>query len=97
MSDYQHPFPKFRKLRVHYQPNGAWQLIHAECGSRSVHGILTHRDIQYVNCKRCLAKVQSHVPSDDRQENQAEDSLVQLAPSLTVGNTRRTRVLNSRL
>lgn len=94
MSEYIHPFPTHKHMRVHYQPNGHWQLTHAECGSRSIHGILTHRDIQYVNCKRCLAKVKSHVPSDDRQAHEAEDSLVQVSPSITMGNTRRTRVLN---
>lgn len=65
-NDYPIPDPQFKHLRFHYQPDGAWQLTHALCGSHSKLGVLTTPYLKHVNCKRCLAKVKHHVSPDDR-------------------------------
>ena len=45
-------------MKWHYQPDGAWQLTHAEyCGTASRNGLHTTRVVDAVTCRHCLNKM----------------------------------------
>ncbi len=51
-------FTAMNIMKWHYQPDGAWQLTHAEyCGTASRNGLHTTRVVGLVTCKRCLKKM----------------------------------------